>query len=66
MSENMPTAPTAPTAPTTPTTVPLAGTNLCFPESSPLSQLDMKQFTADIEEIREFAKTIPAEARWPT
>jgi fatty acid desaturase len=41
--------------------VPLAGTNLRFPKSNPLSQLDMTQFTADIEEIREYAKTIPAE-----
>ena len=39
----------------------LAGTNLRFPKSNPLSQLDLKQFTADIEEIREFTKTIPAE-----
>jgi len=43
-----------------PTTI-LPGTNLRFPESNPLSKLDMKQFTADIDEIREYAKTIPAE-----
>jgi len=32
--------------------------NLSFDTTSPLSNIDMKQFTSDIEEIRAYTKTI--------